>query len=489
MKQLLFSSILMATVAVMLHSCQSTDVYNPDQKMEDVVAKYKQNFLNYVGGSIAENQTWGFDATKLVSAPRRANVVGDGYELSDTYIKRWSPKYWHEMLDSLPDLTNGKTLKPTLPTNYEFLHRGKFRFDIVYSYTSQNAEIGYYWYNPDTEDFNAVYKSRMKKLVNKFTDDHQNTYHYFQFSYYSNPTEDKDQWEDMTAAYGYRIFDYPDPEVFWFHSRMFTLTDVPEGSYVGFYLVSTDRQDTIFTNRNLNKDQSHNYCAVVASEDKGANLSNTYLVGMEDLSTGPRRDYGCNDIMIAVHRYIEGSEKEEWPLLVTPKKYDPTYRIIAEDLNITDNGNDFDFNDIVLDVKLTTTGADCTLRAAGATLPIRINGQNDLEVHKLFGVDQDVMVNTNAEKLSGAKGKTVPESDLPKFKITGSFKSAKDVKIEVNRGTTTEPMWVELFADTGQPACKIAVTTKFVWPDERQSIKAKYPKFTEWVQDPSVVWY
>ena len=478
MKQLLFSSILMATVAVMLHSCQSTDVYNPDQKKEDVVAKYKQNFLNYVGGSIAENQTWGFDATNLVSAPRRANVVGDGYELSDTYIKRWSPKYWREMIDSLPDLTDGKTLKPTLPTNYEFLHRGKFRFDIVYSLTSQNAEIGYYWYNPNTEDFNAVYKSRMKKLVNKFTDDHQNTYHYFQFSYYSNPTEDKDQWEDMTAAFGYRIFDYPDPEVYWFHSRMFTLTDVPEGSYVGFYLVSTDRQDTIFTNRNLNKDKSHNYCAVVASEDKGANLSNTYLVGMEDLSTGPRRDYGCNDIMIAVHRYIEGSEKEEWPLLVTPKK--PYTRIIAEDLTLS-QGTDFDFNDIVLDVQLTATGAECTLQAAGATLPIRINGEDRYEVHQLFGVATNVMVNTY-----WSEGKPSGETKKPvTFNINGSFKSAKDIKIEVKQDDT----WIELFAERGKPACKIAVTTKFVWPDERQSIKAKYPKFPDWVQDPTVKWY
>ena len=478
MKKLLFSSILMATAAMMLHSCQSTDVYNPDQKKEDYVEQYKQNFRNNISSVISPNQSWGFDATNLVSAPRRANVVGDGYELSDTYIKRWSPKYWREMIDSLPDLTDGKTLKPTLPTNYEFLHRGKFRFDIVYSLTSQNAEIGYYWYNPDTEDFNAVYKSRMKKLVNKFKDDHENTYHYFQFTYQSNPTED--QWEDMTAAFGYRIFDYPDPEVYWFHSRMFTLTGVPEGSYVGFYLVSTDRQDTIFTNRNLNKDQSHNYCAVVASEDKGANLSNTYLVGMEDLSTGPRRDYGCNDIMIAVHKSIEGGEKEEWPLLVTPKKYEPTTRIIAEDLTLS-QGTDFDFNDIVLDVKLTATGADCTLQAAGATLPIRINGEDRYEVHKLFGVATNVMVNT-----SWSEGKPSGETKAPvTFSINGSFKSAKDVKIEVKQGDS----WIELFAERGEPACKIAVTTDFVWPYERQNIKERYPKFPDWVKDPTVVWY
>ena len=37
--------------------------------------------------------------------------------------------------------------------------------------------------------------------------------------------------------------------------------------------------------------------------------------------------------------------------------------------------------------------------------------------------------------------------------------------------------------------CKILVNTNFEWPDERQSLKAKYPKFVDWVNDPTVIWY
>ena len=479
MKKFLFSCILMATSAMMLQSCHSTDIFDPGQKKEEVINRYKQNFRNNISSEIAPDQTWGFGTqiNGMVASPRRATEKGDGYELADTYMKRWTPAYYREILDSLPDLKDGKTLKPTLPTNYEFEHRGSFRFDIIYSYTSQNAEIGFYWYDPATEDFSVVAKSRMRKLVSNFRTDHQDKYNYFQFSRYSNPTDD--QWENMTAAYGYRVWDEPEPPLM-FHSRMFTLTDVPTGSYVGFYLVSTDRKDTIFTNRHLNKDQTHNYFAAVTSEDKGANLSNSYVVGMEDLSTGSRRDYGCNDIMIAVHKNIEGSQAELWPLLVTPKKYEPTTRIIAEDLALT-QGTDFDFNDIVLDVKLTSTGADCILQAAGATLPIRINGQDNLEVHKLFGVSQSTMVNTywSDGRSSGVK------KDPVSFSITGNFKSAKDVKIEVKQGD----IWIELFAERAEPACKIAVTTDFVWAYERQNIKERYPKFPRWTKDPSVVWY
>ena len=164
--------------------------------------------------------------------------------------------------------------------------------------------------------------------------------------------------------------------------------------------------------------------------------------------------------------------------------YEPTTRIIAEDLTLS-QGTDFDFNDIVLDVQLTATGADCILQAAGATLPIRINGEDRYEVHKLFGVATNVMVNTywSDGKPSGVT------KDPVRFSITGSFKSAKDIKIEVNQGTPENPMWIELFADRGEPASKIAVTTDFAWPFERQNIKDRYPKFPDWVKDPTITWY
>ena len=136
----------------------------------------------------------------------------------------------------------------------------------------------------------------------------------------------------------------------------------------------------------------------------------------------------------------------------------------------------------MLDVKLTKTGADCILQAAGGQLPIRINGDDDLEVHKKFGVDQKTMVNTNADK----KGLPSAKKDPVSFSITGSFSSVKDVKIEVKK---QDGKWHELYAKTGDSACKILVDTTFKWPDEQQSIKEVYPKFEDWVKDPTVVWY
>ena len=135
----------------------------------------------------------------------------------------------------------------------------------------------------------------------------------------------------------------------------------------------------------------------------------------------------------------------------------------------------FDFNDIVLDVQLTETGANCKLQAAGATLKIRINGDDNLEVHKMFGVDQKVMVNTNADKAGLANAK----KDPVEFSLTG-IKSADDILIQVFR----QNKWMTLKAPKGDAASKIVVPITFVWPDERQSLKAKYPDFLNYVKDP-----
>ena len=189
-------------------------------------------------------------------------------------------------------------------------------------------------------------------------------------------------------------------------------------------------------------------------------------------------------------------EEGLYPELVKPEKKEPEppgpepkpelkwYRIIAEDLNAHDldkdgevDDTDFDFNDIVLDVALTDKGADCKLQAAGATLKIRINGNDNLEVHKLFGVDQNQMVNTHAGKASlpGPDGLGPIE-----FSIDGSFSSVDDIKIEVYR----QNRWMTLHAPKGDAASKIVVPITFEWPDERQSLKAKYPDFLKYVQNP-----
>ena len=149
-------------------------------------------------------------------------------------------------------------------------------------------------------------------------------------------------------------------------------------------------------------------------------------------------------------------------------------RIIAEDLSAT-QGTDFDFNDIVLDVNISGTTANCSLIAAGGTLPLRINGDDkNLEVHKMFGVDTSVMVNT------GIGDPIAPVS----FTLSG-ISNAADIKLEVYKNGA----WVEMTARQGTPAAKIAVNQDFEYCAEREPITTKYPNFQYWVQNVDYIWW
>ena len=168
-------------------------------------------------------------------------------------------------------------------------------------------------------------------------------------------------------------------------------------------------------------------------------------------------------------------------------------RVIAEDLTISDVDNegnkaktDFDFNDVVFDVDWTSSGATITLLAAGGTLPLVVgvdptanSGWERYEVHYLFGVATNIMVNTNFRK--GVSRSAVT------YDITGSFgENAANIPVFVQKGGE----WIELTANQGKPASKIGVSTSYNWCDEREAIDSKYPDFSSWVTngDPVIWW-
>ena len=162
-----------------------------------------------------------------------------------------------------------------------------------------------------------------------------------------------------------------------------------------------------------------------------------------------------------------------------PDPITPDVRIIAEDLTAKQN-SDFDFNDVVFDVTFTSeTTATITLLAAGGTLPLTVAGKN---VHDLFNAGEKQMINTNAPERDGGV-----KRDPVSFDITGINRAnrGKDIRIMVKK----DGKWIELIANKGVAAAKIAVKPTFEWCDEYMDIQLKYPKFKQWVQDKDVIWY
>lgn len=188
--------------------------------------------------------------------------------------------------------------------------------------------------------------------------------------------------------------------------------------------------------------------------------------------------------------YVEGSPAcgSDWkfgtPSTEEEKPNQPTtpngpWRVIAEDLTVGESG-DFDFNDVVFDVEHVGNQTKITLLAAGGTLPLFVEG---IEVHGKFGVDTNVMVNTNAN--GGQDGLTAEP-----IYLSGNI-HPQDIEIYVDKTDIGggNPYRIKLLADEGRVPCKILVTKDYDWCNERQDILTKYPDFKNYVTNKSVKWY
>ena len=169
-------------------------------------------------------------------------------------------------------------------------------------------------------------------------------------------------------------------------------------------------------------------------------------------------------------------------LKIVPAILKGDIRIIAEDLSASE-GSDFDFNDVVFDVKYGYPEWNKTtiiLQAAGGKLPLRIGVlDEEHEVHKLFGVSLNTMVNT--EDWTAHK-------DPVTFTIDGQYGSwnINNLPICVQKGSD----WVLLTAPQGKAASKIAVSTDYKWVKELQDISDAYKKFDTYVKsgNPAKWW-
>lgn len=175
-----------------------------------------------------------------------------------------------------------------------------------------------------------------------------------------------------------------------------------------------------------------------------------------------KRDWVFNDWIVKVIPAVSINET-----LVTVLS---TSRIIAEDLGAV---GDFDFNDVVFDVELiqekkgkdVTNYANITLQAAGGTLPLYVAGK---EVHDLFGVSTDMMVNTG-------KGASVNPVSFRLDNCTDVL----DIEIKVKGDNGEEYV---LTTQRGDAPQKICVSTDFEYPAERVNINTIYT-FEEYSQN------
>lgn len=188
----------------------------------------------------------------------------------------------------------------------------------------------------------------------------------------------------------------------------------------------------------------------------------------------------------------------------------PSLHVMAEDLTAAEK-TDFDFNDVVIDVfYVDENTVNITLLAAGGTLPLRITENNAWEVHSLFDVPVTCMVNTGTRYHVAKAPYSQDTKPYVYLTLTGKTWSkdqntfAREVRDQIKLYVQKEglqdefgnPIWTELKAEVGHPACKVATPVNISvagWyePELRWAWEKQYvgDGFADWVIDPSNIFY
>ena len=401
--------------AAMTISSCSSNEIEPMSASDLAQAKYEQAFIERFGQP-APNQTWGFG--NVTKALTRAAITNNNQWYDPNYCNYEEPaKITQAEIDYVMKwfAEHTKEYGTTFDFKNYFVQQVGYSKDVYTTHNSNNAQITI----PSNQHMNQIFANMNAEGTKS---DHVNNFNADSGSIML--------MENSETQYG---FGY-------------------EESY------GTD-----------DKHVANNY---LMAEIEVPGVGTGYYVGL---------DYQAKKSGEGIDLKPDGKYSDRVLKIVPAKKKTITgdYRVIAEDLTVSDKGNDFDFNDVVFDIKFDYPAGKTTiiLRAAGGTLPLKVGGvEGGVEVHEKFGVPMTTMVNTGGVS-----------KDPETFELDGTFdKDPNKIEVWVQK----DGNWIELKAPIGKVASKICVSVNYEWCAERQDIDDKYPNFSKWVNNtaPSEWW-
>lgn len=369
--------------------------------------------------------------------------------------------------------------------NYEFVSNGEFVIYPVYGYTSAQDEIGYYYYDPTTQT--ADQKTEVTIIENlqwlgdnvKITSVQSNE----GWNWTGDPIDKNYSWSTSIEQSNKLLNPTTDGNntvtTYSIQAKGYAI-NVPAGYRVGFWIRNNNNK--FYSNRVLNSDGLF-YSAVVKHSN------GDMFFGLEDWKQGPenRDKTDCNDITFFV-KGVDGSNTD------IPDPVDPdetpdddddvemSWILACEDLGSTD---DYDFNDIVLEIMKNTANNSVEVRclAAGGTLPayITCNGVEIGESHALLGGQTNQMINTYSfGAASEWQTLTGVSADMSIDEIIKNI----SIRVTQNEGDVSA---TEIKApETGEAPQMIIVPGDWEWPSERKGIETAYPDFTNWSSNASL---
>jgi len=143
-------------------------------------------------------------------------------------------------------------------------------------------------------------------------------------------------------------------------------------------------------------------------------------------------------------------------------------RYLVEDLGSKD---DFDFNDIVFDVKQAQDGTQkCVIRAMGGTLDFTLQIGNTTWTKSVEGV----AAGYNVKTMYNTQGTIVWDKVLAEFPVTGWSFNSNNISVKVKTSVSDDVIIEIPFPKKGEVPMIIAFRTFCDWQAERESLPADW---------------
>ena len=496
-----------------LYDANAAKGISTEQAIAKVYDNYNQAFIKTFGQPAA-NQDWGFGSSQAKT--RTYNVQGNLWHLPKPqgmnleYDAKVTIDEMNKVFNYVNDPTNVKTVNQIPYTDYWVTQI--WEGDVNKNADNVMAPASHSYPNQNGAITDIIGGAQMDKLMIKESANgdwiHCNN---FNNATNGNYKEGGEGGRTLMLNSGTYSFGYTNSQASYFSEKYIIVPgEKIHSSLAGFYYVCFDFERGYTEAEWAQEKTMGTYEAWNGNNYQGGwNFSLDGKLNEDQVKAAIGQQNGRDIQNIVINGYLNGDKHcdgdgvyNDWIVRVSPAEVIQTsdweFRVIAEDLNakaldaeqakdgLTDS--DWDFNDVVFDVKYKNDNtAIVKVRVVGGILPLYIGTEANpklKEVHQLFGQTP------NAEgqySIIGAR-------DSEEFEVAGVQKSqnGKDIRISVARQLQGgEETIFELKAEKGLPAAKIRVKTTFTPCGERDDIRTIYPNFSAWVQsnDPNMTWY
>ena len=469
MKANIKNKMALAIATLGLAACSSTDLYDEAAIEKNAKLTYSENFTKKYP-DVNLNQNWDFSCKTpdyglaANSNKARTRAGEDDFSFGDWYyVEKATLDYMHTQLpEGKNNSSKGQAFFMTVPSE---------DFTIVPIYQGIASAVWKLHVVVGDQDYSVWYKNDRIEIKDKGDQNWHSTV--------------RPSWENGTWWYHELTFNSDGSNIHMQDGSVNIVTDVrskeinfhnmPVGEPMYFYLkIHVTGNDAEHYMHDLYAQQSSLKGMMIALDcDLPSNLPDNYkamIIGCEDADK-TNSDWDYNDVVFMIY----GQKKPDVVVVTdgTPIVQTISKRYFIEDLGATD---DFDFNDIVVDIIQTTTSTPVLTNGVITDIKPGVTTQKAIIRH-LGGTLPFNLKIGDTEILEMGGQQTFQTSPDLEFDVTGWNPDTHNISVQVqqlgNKGVYNNVK----FPKAGEAPMIIAVDPSQTWMQERQSVPAEW--FTE----------